>query len=152
SASTGSQAVQLGKLDLPQGDMKADPYFGDTEVYHEDVFAELPVARATPDALDLELELGYQGCAEDGICYPPETRRITVSLPAASAVSALAAMDADGPPLSEQARLAELIGNAGLWAIAATFFGAGLLLAFTPCVLPMVPILSGIIAGDGDDV
>ncbi len=151
SASTGSQAVQLGKLDLPQGDMKADPYFGDTEVYHEDVFAELPVARATPDALDLELELGYQGCAEDGICYPPETRRFSVSLPAVTATSALAAVEAGGPPMSEQARLAALIGSASLWVIAATFFGAGLLLAFTPCVLPMVPILSGIIAGEGDD-
>ena len=152
SASTASQVVQLGQLDLPRGDMKADPYFGDTEVYHEDVFAELAVARATPEALELDLELGYQGCAEDGICYPPETRRITVSLPAASAVSALAAVESAGPPLSEQARLAELIGSASLWAIAATFFGAGLLLAFTPCVLPMVPILSGIIAGEGDDV
>ncbi|HET6629300.1 MAG TPA: protein-disulfide reductase DsbD [Woeseiaceae bacterium] len=152
SAATRSGQVQLGKLDLPPGDMKADPYFGDTEVYHEEVFAELPVARATPEALDLELALSYQGCAEDGICYPPQTRHLTVSLPAATAVSALAAVDANGPPLSEQARLAEFIGHASLWAIAATFFGAGLLLAFTPCVLPMVPILSGIIAGDGDNV
>ncbi len=152
SAATRSQQVQLGNLDLPAGDMKADPYFGDTEVYHEEVFAKLPVARATPEALEVQLSLSYQGCAEDGICYPPETRLLTVSLPAATAVSALAAASADEPPLSEQARLAELIGHASLWAIAATFFGAGLLLAFTPCVLPMVPILSGIIAGDGDDV
>ena len=55
-------------------------------------------------------------------------------------------------PQSEQARLAELISGSSLYIVIATFFGAGLLLAFTPCVLPMVPILSGIIAGDGDDV
>lgn len=152
SVSTGSGRVQLGKLQLPPGEMKADPYFGDTEVYHEDVLAELPVARATPEALDLELDLSYQGCAEDGICYPPETRSLSVSLPAASAVSALAAVDGNDRPRSEQARLAELIANASVWAIAATFFGAGLLLAFTPCVLPMIPILSGIIAGDGENV
>ena len=149
SASTGSNEVQLGRLDLPAGKMKADPYFGDTEVYYDDVIAELPVARATPEAVELELALGFQGCAEDGICYPPETRSFTISLPAASAASALAA--AIEPPVSEQARLAQLIGDASLWAIAATFFGAGLLLAFTPCVLPMVPILSGIIAGEGRD-
>lgn len=149
SASTGSEKVRLGRLDLPAGKTKADPYFGDTEVYYGDVVAELPVARAAPEALELDLALGYQGCAEDGICYPPETRHFTISLPAASAASALAAVDE--PPVSEQARLAQLIGGASLWAIAATFFGAGLLLAFTPCVLPMVPILSGIIAGEGRD-
>ena len=57
-----------------------------------------------------------------------------------------------GAPQSEQARLADLITNASLWLVIATFFGAGLLLALTPCVLPMVPILSGIIAGEGDNV
>ena len=153
AAATGSDRVQLGKLNLPPGDMKNDPYFGDMEVYHEDVFATLPLARATPEALQLELEVKYQGCADGGICYMPVTRMLTVSLPTATAVTALSeATPGNAAPQSEQARLAQLISSAGMWVVLATFFGAGLLLAFTPCVLPMVPILSGIIAGDGDNV
>lgn len=149
-AATDSDRVQLGKLNLPPGEMKNDQYFGDMEVYHNDVFATLPLARATPESLDLELDLKYQGCADGGICYMPVTRTLQVSLPAATAVSPLSvAPPGEGAPVSEQARLAQLISKAGMWAVLATFFGAGLLLAFTPCVLPMVPILSGIIAGDG---
>jgi thiol:disulfide interchange protein DsbD len=153
AAATGSDRVQLGRLNLPPGDMKNDPYFGDMEVYHEDVFATLPLARATPEALELELEVKYQGCADGGICYMPVTRLLTVSLPTATAVTALSGVaPGNAAPQSEQARLAQLISSAGMWVVVATFFGAGLLLAFTPCVLPMVPILSGIIAGDGDNV
>ena len=153
AAETLSDRVQLGKLDLPPGEMKTDPYFGDMEVYHSDVFATLPLARATPESLDLELEVKYQGCADGGICYVPVTRILSVSLPTATAVTALPPRDPGGSaPVSEQARLAGLISTAGMWAVVATFFGAGLLLAFTPCVLPMVPILSGIIAGEGDNV
>lgn len=155
SAATSSTRVQLGKLELPPGEMKTDQYFGDMEVYHNEVFARLPLARATPESMELDIDVRYQGCADGGICYPPVTRTLTVTLPAATAVSALAAAGAgndEGAPVSEQARLAKLISTSGMWAVVATFFGAGLLLAFTPCVLPMVPILSGIIAGDGDNV
>jgi thiol:disulfide interchange protein DsbD len=153
AAESLSDRVQLGKLDLPAGEMKTDQYFGDMEVYHNDVFATLPLARATPESLDLELDVKYQGCADGGICYMPVTRTLSVSLPAATAVTALSARGPGGSaPVSEQARLAEIISSAGMWAVVATFFGAGLLLAFTPCVLPMVPILSGIIAGEGDNV
>jgi thiol:disulfide interchange protein DsbD len=153
AAETLSDRVQLGKLDLPPGEMKTDQYFGDMEVYRSDIFATLPLARATPEALDLELDVKYQGCADGGICYMPVTRTLSVSLPTAAAVTALPARGpGSSAPVSEQARLAELISSAGMWAVVVTFFGAGLLLAFTPCVLPMVPILSGIIAGEGDNV
>ncbi len=147
SVRTAAGRVQLGRLALPAGELKNDPYFGEMEVYHEDVLGKLPLARATPDAQKLELEVGYQGCADGGICYPPQKRTLTVSLPRATAVAALAAAG-DGPPVSEQARLATLIAGGSVWAVVATFFAAGLLLAFTPCVLPIIPILSGIIAGD----
>ncbi|MDZ7645026.1 MAG: protein-disulfide reductase DsbD [Woeseiaceae bacterium] len=152
-AATDSGSVQLGRLELPAGEPKTDEYFGTTEVYHDDVFARLPLARATPEPLELALDVSFQGCAEDGICHPPVTRTLTVELPQATATTALAAAaPGDAAPVSEQARLAALIGNAGLAVVIATFFGAGLLLALTPCVLPMIPILSGIIAGEGDDV
>jgi thiol:disulfide interchange protein DsbD len=155
SASAVSDVAQAGVLDLPAGKMKTDQYFGEMEVYYGDVFGRLSIARATPEAMDLAIELKYQGCAEDGICYPPETKRLNVSLPAATAVSALSAVNTAAVaavPVSEQARLAQIISGSSLWVMIATFFGAGLLLAFTPCVLPMIPILSGIIAGEGKDV
>lgn len=152
SASTASKTVQLGQLDLPKGEEKTDEYFGTTEVYHQDVFANLPLARATPDPMTLALDINFQGCADDGICYPPVTRTLSVELPQATATAALSAAGNGTGMVSEQARLAELIGKASMLAVIATFFGAGLLLAFTPCVLPMIPILSGIIAGDGDNV
>lgn len=152
SAEARSDRVQSGLLALPAGEMKTDEYFGEMEVYPGDVVGSLPLARATPEAMDLELELRYQGCADGGICYMPVTRTMTVSLPSASAVTTLSAADATGRPISEQARLATLISSASPWAVLATFFGAGLLLALTPCVLPMVPILSGIIAGAGERV
>jgi len=148
SATVQSDVAQAGRLDLPAGERKTDEYFGEMEVYHQDVFAELAIARATPDAITVPVQLKYQGCADGGICYPPVTKVIDVSLPQATAVGALAA----AAPVSEQARLARVITDSGLGLVIATFFGLGLLLAFTPCVLPMVPILSGIIAGEGDKI
>ena len=143
---TDSDQVQLGRLALPAGVMKYDEFFGESEVYTKDVFARLPFARATPQEITLDLQIDFQGCAEKGICYPPTTRTLQVVLPAASAVASL------DEPVTEQGRLVKLIAEGSLAVVLATFFGAGLLLAFTPCVLPMVPILSGIIAGEGKDV
>ncbi|MGB5333672.1 MAG: protein-disulfide reductase DsbD [Woeseiaceae bacterium] len=147
-----SDDAKAGRLDLPKGKMKNDEYFGEMEVYLDSMLAPLAIARATPEAMDLELELKYQGCAEGGLCYMPQTRVITVSLPEASAVSDLSALSSNTAPVSEQARLAQIITGSSIWVTIGLFFLAGLGLAFTPCVLPMVPILSGIIAGEGDDV
>ena len=147
-----SSDVQLGHLEMPKGKKKTDEYFGDVEVYYEDVFGKVALARGTPEAMSLSVNLSYQGCADGGICYAPVTRAMTVDLPAATAVSELPSRPAGDAPVSEQGKLANLITNAGLLVVVSTFFGAGLLLAFTPCVLPMIPILSGIIAGEGDNV
>lgn len=146
AVSTASDKIQLGKLALPAGVMKYDEFFGESEVYTENVFARLPFARATPEEISFKLQLDFQGCAEVGVCYPPTTRMLSVDLPAASAAGNL------DEPVTEQGRLTRLIAEGSLALVLATFFGAGLLLAFTPCVLPMVPILSGIIAGEGRDV
>lgn len=150
SVKTSASNVQLGQLDLPKGKLKFDEFFGESEVYVEDVFARLPLARATPEAMELELEVTYQGCAEGGLCYPPTTRVISTSLPEASAVTDLSSLPRRDEPISEQGKLAQLIIDGSFWAVIATFFGLGLLLAFTPCVLPMIPILTSIIAGEGD--
>jgi thiol:disulfide interchange protein DsbD len=142
-----SENAKAGRLELPEGKMKVDEFFGEMEVYLESIIAPLAIARATPEAMDLQLEVNYQGCADGGLCYMPQTRVITVSLPQAVTVSDL---PSDNAPVSEQARLAQIITGSSVWVAAGLFFVAGLGLAFTPCVLPMVPILSGIIAGEGE--
>ncbi len=152
-----SDAAEAGRPDLPDGKMKFDEYFGEQEVYLSDVRWRQSIARATPEAMSLDIELDYQGCADGGICYMPKTTSFTVSLPEATAVTALSGIAGGGssggaPVVSEQGRLAQIITGSSLWVAAGVFFLAGLGLAFTPCVLPMVPILSGIIAGEGDDV
>jgi thiol:disulfide interchange protein DsbD len=143
-----SDKVQLGKLELPKGKLKHDEFFGESEVYFDDVFAPLALARATPEALSFELEVNYQGCAEGGLCYPPTTRILSVDLPEATAITDLSSIR---PPVSDQDRKASIITSASIWTVIASFFGFGLLLAFTPCVLPMIPILTAIIAGEGED-
>ncbi len=147
-----NENARAGQLDLPKGKEKTDEWLGEQEVYFDEVFGKVAIARATPEAMDLEIELSYQGCKVDGICYLPQTKIFTVSLPEAVVTSDLSAMTAANAPVSEQARLAQIITGSSIWVAAGLFFLAGLGLSLTPCVLPMVPILSGIIAGDGDNV
>ncbi len=144
--------ARAGQLDLPKGKVKTDEWLGEQEVYFDEVFGKLAIARATPEAMDLDIELNYQGCKVDGICYLPVSKVLTVSLPAATTTTDLSSIPDPSLPVSEQARLAQIITGSSIWVAAGLFFLAGLGLAFTPCVLPMVPILSGIIAGDGDNV
>ncbi|MBT8136286.1 MAG: protein-disulfide reductase DsbD, partial [Gammaproteobacteria bacterium] len=144
-----SQLVQFGTPRLPAGTPKTDEFFGATEVFYNQVEIRVPMSRAGPEPGDFNLNIGFQGCAEDGICYPPMTRDTVVLLPAASSAPPGPLMD---EPVSEQDRLAETIRSGNLGLVALMFFGTGLLLAFTPCVFPMVPILSGIIVGQGPDI
>jgi thiol:disulfide interchange protein DsbD len=154
-----NENIRAGSLELPKGKMKTDEFFGEQEVYYDEVVGRLSLARGSVDALDLDVELTYQGCADAGLCYLPQTTRLSVALPAADTVTDLAGMPADRAgaasdalPVSEQGRLEQVIASGDFWLIVATFFGMGLLLSLTPCVLPMVPILSGIIAGAGANV
>lgn len=146
-AQTPTPQVQLGSLSLPVGESHTDEFFGTQEIYHDEVTGTLPVARATPEELPLVLEVTYQGCAHAGLCYPPTTKTLDVDLPAGGTIGG-----GSSGFVSEQDRLAAQIRDGHLALVLVTFFGLGLLLAFTPCVLPMVPILSGIIAGQGENV
>ncbi len=153
---------------LPKGILKDDPEFGSVMVYYGQVEIPVHFNRPAGVAVDVSLEAAFQGCRDGDICYPPMTRTVTLEMPAASeavispaGVAAIAtpgtlstAASAAAPlktevPVSEQDRLARMLtdspGTAIFW-----FFVAGLMLAFTPCVFPMVPILSGIIAGQGE--
>ncbi len=139
----------VGEPVIPAGERKSDEFFGEVEVYYRELAVRLPVDVADGDTLTLDV--GYQGCAEDGICYPPTTKTVALDMSGAAAVGAGSLGDpppASGP-VSEQDRLATLIRDGALPWVAAMFFGFGILLAFTPCVLPMVPILSSIIVGQG---
>ncbi|UCG71980.1 MAG: protein-disulfide reductase DsbD [Chromatiales bacterium] len=138
-------AAQPGPPAIPAGTPKWDEHFGDVEVFYDQVRLEVPLARATPDAGTAYLRLGFQGCKENSICYPPDVAEVRLDLPNATATLG----DDTGPPMAEQDRLSQLIIEGNLGLVLATFLGLGLLLAFTPCVLPMIPILSGIIAGEG---
>jgi len=147
---TGAPGASLGNAAIPEGEWKEDEFFGRQQVYYSAVSVTVPVSRAPGEALTLPLVVGLQGCANAGLCYPPEKRRLSVTLPATDRAATLPSDS--GEFVSEQDRLAALIKDGSLPLVLVTFFGLGLLLAFTPCVLPMVPILSGIIAGQGANV
>jgi thiol:disulfide interchange protein DsbD len=154
--STGA-AVAIGAPAIPPGTPTWDEHFGDTQVFYSSVAFDVPLSRSTPAAATLPIVIEYQGCKTDSICYPPLQAEFDIELPAASATDRLRTLTSgDGAPadtmVSEQDRLSNMILNGNLFVVLATFAGLGLLLAFTPCVLPMVPILSGIIAGQGKDV
>ena len=130
--------VTIGAATFPKGEIEDDPEFGRVEVYYYNVEITAPITSATKN---VELILRGQGCNKPvGVCYPPQTRRVSLEI--------------------DQQNLAapEQISNAGsttseavvvktFWAYILTAFGAGILLSFTPCVLPMIPILAGVIAG-----
>ena len=142
------------EFSLPAGKSKTDIFFGEVEVYYDEVSATAPL----PDGETPRFSIRSQGCAEAGLCYPPTTQYFQFN--AASfeyeqvpgGFTDVVVASTTEVPVSEQARLAQIITGSSIWVAAGLFFVAGLGLAFTPCVLPMIPILSGIIAGEGDDV
>jgi thioredoxin:protein disulfide reductase len=142
---TPSTSAELGAPQFPAGQFKTDEYFGRQEIFHHELRVTVPVARAAGGAFSLPLQVTYQGCAEKGLCYPPITKSVNVAL-ARGAGSGGGVSGSSGPGTSEQSRFAQLLAG-NFFLMIGGFYLAGLLLAFTPCVLPMVPILSGIIAG-----
>ncbi|MEI8185522.1 MAG: protein-disulfide reductase DsbD [Chlorobiaceae bacterium] len=154
---------------LPKGIRVTDPAAGEmVEIYHDALTVEVPLVKA--DAM-FTLSVEFQGCAEDGLCYPPMTRLFKVDpgkpgvMPVAGDQPGKDAIAADKPVSPVQPKNTQTKeGSAGndlslakatlaggsLWKIALAFLAFGLLLSFTPCVLPMIPILSSIIVGEGD--
>jgi thiol:disulfide interchange protein DsbD len=142
----GADGISLGNPVFPAGDEKVDEAFGKMMVYHKGVDIDIPLERTNLNPAEVTLVAKYQGCADAGFCYPPITADMPVSLPAAQA----AAADAAAPAKSEQDRIAASLASGDTLLTVLSFFGFGLLLAFTPCVFPMIPILSSIIVGQGD--
>ena len=123
---------------LPTAEIKEDKNFGRQEVYHHDFLANIALKEASGD---VKISARYQGCSEKGLCYAPQNKTLMVSLTGTSINAASRLVDNN----DDKTTVALKSGN--LWLVIAGFFAAGLLLSFTPCVLPMIPILSSIIVG-----
>jgi thiol:disulfide interchange protein DsbD len=170
-----SETVKIKAANLPQGELKHDPNFGDIQVFHQPFQAQIQLADT--NTRQITLKATYQGCSDQGLCYPPIEKVITLTLPetapvariepAASAIipPTVAATSAAAPsvvvgtsaiasarsPIADS-QIADLFATGNFWLIISFFFGAGLLLALTPCIFPMIPILSGIIVGQGHKI
>ena len=170
-----AEGVLLGEFELPaakikHGAIRPDGSIGDLPVYLHEIDLPVPLIRTRTEATEVELLVGYQGCAEAGVCYPPIKKQVKLALPAVAtaseAPSALAVAQnavlqagaaqntATKPqgPVSETDQITATLAGGNTWLIILSFFGFGLLLALTPCVFPMIPILSGIIAGQGSQI
>ena len=178
----GPAGVSLGPYELPPAELvrngvKPDGSLGDVYVYRDQIELSLPLVRTQRESLTLRLLAKFQGCADIGVCYPPRGERLDLVLPAATGgvepplATTPSTPDSQPPapvttrdfnqagqdslalpgvtPGTEQDRIAAALASGSIWATLGLFFGFGLLLAFTPCVFPMIPILSGIIAGHG---
>ena len=147
------EGVTLQPAQIPEGEHKTDEFFGEIQVFHDAANAVIPLQRSGSAATPVSLTLKYQGCAEIGVCYPPMSRTFELLLPAAATAAPTAATSTQAPPsLSEQDAIAKRLTEGSQLTTLLAFFGFGLLLAFTPCVFPMIPILSSIIVGQGPHI
>ncbi len=138
--------VLLQAPQLPPAQLMNDAFFGETLIYPSNFDVSIQFLRESPVADSMIVNVEYQGCAKDLICYPPVQKTFNLALPA------LASLDADGFVAtgggSSRAANGAAIDLDASWVwLMLTAFGTGLLLTFTPCVLPLIPILSSIIAG-----
>ncbi|WP_350281934.1 protein-disulfide reductase DsbD [Nitrosomonas sp.] len=171
-----SAGIHIDRITLPPGKMKLDPAFGQTEVYYQPLEAVISLRRDASAPEQLSLSATYQGCNEPvGVCYAPINKVNDLLLPSVTAAidavadtvsgdaqaaesagtDAIAELfQADNAPLfeTESYKIERLFASGNFWLILSGFFGIGLLLAFTPCVFPMFPILSGIIASKGQQM
>jgi len=150
-ALTNSPSVKLGEIKLPQGQPYHDEAFGQVQIFYNKLSFDLPIIRNTKAAQTISLIAKYQGCADRGVCYPPMESKIELLLPETSQLITQATSTAT-IDLSEQDQIFQSLQNDSFPLTLLSFFGFGLLLAFTPCIFPMIPILSGIIVGQGDSV
>jgi thiol:disulfide interchange protein DsbD len=172
-----TSGLSLGEFEQPKPEIKSDSVrpdgtIGDVAIYHNELIFTVPLINNADKAGTTNLTVKYQGCAERGICYPPVAKTFGLSFPAKGQATVQLADEvtgsktttktADTTPAttassstgggSEEDRISDLIKNSSSAAVIGIFFLIGLGLAFTPCVFPMIPILSGIITGQGKDI
>lgn len=147
-----SPNIQLQPLRFPEGKQKHDEIFGETIVYYGGLELTQLLKEPITTPTDISLNVTFQGCADIGVCYPPMNKQVTLTLKPNNTATDTTTTPNTPPALSEQNQIAHsLIGNA-IWLTCLTFLGFGLLLSLTPCVFPMIPILSGIIIGHGEEL
>ncbi len=147
----------VGEVVRPAGKRKSDPNFGEVEVYHDSVRVQVDASGASA------LQVGWQGCAEEGLCYPPQQQTLAVKLTGVNAARPPATGPTTGPVTGVDAAaprapaaspafwsdsgISKLLRERTLlWTLPLSFV-LGIALAFTPCVLPMLPIVSGMVVG-----
>lgn len=158
-----TDTLLLGEPNIPEGTFTNDEFMGDVYIFRDQLVFEVPLE--APYSGPLSIELTFQGCADAGLCYPPERTSLEASetqppsqfanwddassdvAAAGAAASETAVQGAFNAPQSEDSRFSALISDASLPLALGLFFIAGLGLTFTPCVLPMIPILSSIVVG-----
>ena len=157
-------SISLDASQLPPGKIKKDEFFGEVQIYRGDMRLVLPLTMVGEPVPRFTLNAESQGCADIGVCYPPQEQKAEIRragfssgtpgaglspfLQSAPGAPGSAAAPRGGPQ-SEDTLIAELF-KGGYWALVLSFFGFGLLLALTPCVFPMIPILSGILVPHGE--
>lgn len=138
---SNSAGLSISNVVLPQGEPKKDAYFGLSEVFHNNASGMLTLNYTGAAPSRVVIDATYQGCSEKGLCYSPIRKTFTVALPGSGTSGAsLGSLIPDDPAAS-------LLKDGKLWLVVTGFFGFGVLLSLTPCVLPMIPILSSIIIG-----
>ncbi len=155
--SFSAENVTLGDIQMEDGQPYRDEFFGDVNIYTHPLFVNIPMQDWQPGA---KVIVQYQGCAKAGFCYPPETRVIDIAsftngdmAPATTLTQTPLQLETSTTntstpqPLTEQDQLAS--GLADNWWTPLLFLALGVGLAFTPCVLPMYPILTSIVLGSG---
>lgn len=143
-------ALPLEDMQLPKGKEKNDPAFGEVEVYYDQLTAYLAYTLTAQSESEIELEVTYQGCKEDSVCYPPVQKVFNLQLPEnVNAGDASTAIQSNNvPQQSAQDTITNDLKSKSILLNIMTFLGFGLLLSLTPCVFPMIPILSGILVGE----
>lgn len=149
---TENPDVILGEFDFPDGKVKADPAFGQVEVYYgrNNALASLEFKDAS--LTEFNLDVAYQGCKEDSVCYPPIKKTLLVTVPSTFEQATNSNSANQELLISEQDSITQKLKDKNLLVNMFSFFVFGLLLSLTPCVFPMIPILSGIIVGEGERI
>ncbi|SFV60507.1 Cytochrome c-type biogenesis protein DsbD, protein-disulfide reductase [hydrothermal vent metagenome] len=153
------KGADFKKINFPKGKIKDDAYFGKVEIHRDLLEVEIPLKNITKNVVFIAK---FQGCADVGVCYPPQQQSFEFNFEKNSSKNTLITKQTSITPpqntlnqnmeLSEQDTIANLLKQNNLWLVLLSFFGFGLLLSFTPCVFPMIPILSSIIIGQGDRI
>lgn len=140
---------RLAPFTIPAGKLKQDLIFGAVRVHYDKLSVDVPVISAATATGATDIEVGYQGCKEDAVCYPPIQKTFNLNLFANAVAAPVFGDDLAAPKVkvSEQDAITQRLLSGGFIINLLSFFGFGLLLSLTPCVFPMIPILSGVIVG-----